>query len=287
MKEPLVTVICLCYNQAAFVEQALRSVWAQTYPRVQLIMVDDASDDNSRHVIEEMISDDPSIAFVPLTENLGHCQAFNRGLALARGDYVIDLAADDVLMPERIRRGVEALETAGDHYGVNFTDALWINEDGAELYLHSDRFPHDTIPVGDVYTEVVERFFICSPTTLFRRSVIEALGGYDESLLYEDFDFWVRSARNWRYCYTPEVLVKKRVVKNSMSQRQFSVLSPQLKSTYRVCEKIMDLNRSSDEQRALAARIRYEMTVCFRLSDIPLFFRYLRLYIRNSRMTYR
>src|SRR5690606_35035154 len=125
--------------------------------------------------------------------------------------------------------------------------------------------------------------FICSPTMMFRRNVIEALGGYDPTLHYEDFDFWVRSARRFHYCYTPEVLVKKRIVRNSMSDRQFSLLSPQLRSTYRVCEKILELNRSPEEHEALKRRVLYEMRVSLRLLHLPVFFRYLSLYRRIRR----
>jgi hypothetical protein len=113
--------------------------------------------------------------------------------------------------------------------------------------------------------------------------VIQSLGGYDEALSYEDFDFWIRSSRNFRYCYTPEALVKKRVVRNSMSHKQFTLFSAQQRSTYRVCEKIMSLNRTEDEQRVLAKRILYEMRVCLRLIDFPLLVKYMILYIKNAR----
>ena len=280
---PLVSVICLCYNQSRFVKEAIYSVMHQTYPNVQLIVVDDASTDNSVTMIEECRTQYSQIVFLPLTQNVGNCKAFNIGLGHALGEYIIDLAADDVLLQDRVCRGVEVLSQAGAEYGVHFTDADWIASDGALLYRHSDRFPHNSIPQGDVYKELIERFFICSPTMMYRGEAIRSLGGYDESLAYEDFDFWIRSSRRYRYRYTPEVLVKKRVVKGSMSQKQFSFRSRQLRSTYRVCEKIMTLNRTRDEQRALAKRIRYEISVCVRLFAFPLALKYLVLYIKNLR----
>ena len=286
MSGPVVTVICICYNQARFVKEAIDSVLAQTYPNVQLVIVDDASTDNSVEVVRKCLRDFPAIKFLPLPINSGNCKAFNSGLAHAEGKYVIDLAADDVLLPERVTEGVAALEEAGDSYGVSFSDACWMAADGKPLFKHSDKFPHDTIPQGDVYKYLISRFFICSPTMMFKASVIRSLGGYDESLRYEDFDFWIRSSRNFFYCYTPRVLVKKRVVKDSMSQRQFRLLSPQLRTTYRVCEKILALNRFVDEQRALSKRILYEMRVCLKLLHLPLVISYARLLVRNSKMRY-
>lgn len=281
---PPVSVICLCYNQSRFVKEAIISVMDQTYANVQLIVVDDASTDNSVSMIEECRKQYPQMLFFPLTENVGNCKAFNFGLRHAVGEYIIDLAADDVLLPDRVSKGIEALSEAGANYGVHFTDADWIDRDGAFLYRHSHRFPHDSIPQGDVYKDMIERFFICSPTMMYRGETIRSLGGYDESLAYEDFDFWIRSSRRYLYCYTPEVLVKKRVVKDSMSQKQFSFRSRQLRSTYRVCEKIVELNRKKDEQRALGKRIRYEISVCIRLLAFRLALKYFVLYLKNLRI---
>lgn len=286
MSLPAVTVICLCHNQGRFVREAILSVLGQTWQNTELLVVDDASTDDSVEVIREIVTRYPAISFIPLSRNVGNCKAFNHALKHATGAFVIDLAADDVLLRDRVSKGVEALVKAGDSCGINFTDADWVSEYGEHLYRHSDRFPHATIPQGNIYKELIARFFICSPTMMFRRSVLEALGGYDEDLAYEDFDFWIRSSRHFNYCYTPEVLVKKRVVKNSMSQKQFSLFSPQLKSTYRVCEKVMALNRNREEQRALGQRIMYEMRVCVRWLHFSLFWKYVRLYVKNRKMHY-
>lgn len=287
MSLPRVTIICLCHNQERFVADALASVFRQDYSNIQLLVVDDASTDESVSVIRRCLAEHAGVRFFSHRENLGNCRAFNEALVHAEGDFIIDLAADDVLLPDRVRRGVRALEKAGRKYGVNFCDADWISEDGEHLYRHSDRFPHDTIPQGDIYRDVIERFFICSPTMIFRRSVIDDLRGYDSSLAYEDFDFWIRSSRKCHYCYTPEVLVQKRVVRNSMSGKQFSMFSPQLYSTFRVCEKILALNRNRGEKEALRRRIFYEMRVCLRLFHLPLLLKYAVLYGKNERISYR
>lgn len=286
MSLPRVTVICLCHNQERFVGDAMASVFRQDYPNIQLLVVDDASADESVSVIRQRLGENPEATFFAHPENLGNCRAFNEALVHAEGEYIIDLAADDVLLPGRVRAGVQALEKAGRKFGVNFCDADWISEAGEHLYRHSDRFPHHTIPQGDIYRDLIERFFICSPTMIFRRSVIDDLQGYDPALSYEDFDFWIRSSRKYAYCYTPEVLVQKRVVRNSMSEKQFSMFDPQLHSTFRVCEKILALNRSMDEREALRRRIFYEMRVALRLFNFPLLLKYARLYRRNERVTY-
>jgi glycosyltransferase involved in cell wall biosynthesis len=286
MHGPLVTVICLCYNQQRFVEEAIESVLAQTYQNIELIIVDDASSDNSAATIKNIISKKSEIQFLPLSKNLGNCKAFNCALAISRGEYIIDLAADDILLPDRISKGVKALVNAGNSYGVNFTDAEWISEQGQNLYKHSERFPHTTIPRGNIYRDLIANFFICSPTMMYRRSVMDQLKGYDENLAYEDFDFWIRSSREFLYCYTPEVLVKKRIVSRSMSAKQFKPLNSQMKSTFMVCEKIMKLNRTQAEQSALNSRLLYEMRMSLRLLNLPLALKYLQLYFKNKSLKY-
>ena len=282
MPTPLVTVICLCYNHSKFVREAIESVLAQTYPSVQLLVVDDASTDGSTVIIRQLIEQHPAIEFIPLMQNVGNCKAFNKAFALAKGEYLIDLAADDVLLPERIALGVTALQQAGGNYGVHFSDAAWIDEAGKHLYFHSDRFPHITIPQGDIYKELISRYFICPPTVIFTREVINSLGGYDESLTYEDFDFWIRSSRKFKYTYSPTVLVKKRASENALAKEQFVQFSKHSRTTFKVCEKILMLNKTLEEQKALSGRILYEIKLNLRLLNFRTVIRYFFLWLKHK-----
>lgn len=283
---PLVSVVCLCYNQERFVEAAIQSVLSQTYKNVQLIVVDDASTDNSVAIIKSVLAGNPGIQFLELKDNLGNCKAFNLGLAQAKGFFIIDLAADDVLLPHRVEKGVQVLTEKGQGYGVHFSDAEIMDESGMHLYNHSDRVPHETIPQGEVYKDIIERYFICPPTVMFTRAVMDVLGGYDETLSYEDFDFWIRSSRAFKYAYSPEVLVKRRISKNSLGSKQFKLFSSHSESTYRVCEKIFRLNTSREEQQALQKRILYEIRLNLGLLNIGAAFKFFLLRIRNGRRKY-
>src|SRR5690349_1932030 len=221
MQQPLVSVICLCYNHQQFVQEAIESVFRQTYPNLQIIVVDDASTDNSVREIEKTIAAAPHVQFLPLKQNLGNCKAFNAGLALAKGDYIIDFATDDLMMPERIEHQVRFFSSFDESYGVNFTDAVYIDINGKIFRRHYDHLRSkgliDHVPEGDVYSFVVGTYFISSPTMMIRRQVLEALGGYDETLAYEDFDFWVRSSRTFKYCFLDEKLTCVRRTNASMS----------------------------------------------------------------------
>ncbi len=282
----LVTVICLCHNHKAYVGDALDSVLNQTHAEVQLIVIDDDSTDGSKGVIENFVNQYPDIEYIDLLKNVGSCKAFNIALRKAKGDFIIDLAADDVLLPERIQEGLTCFEKAGDGYGLQFSDARMTDSAGNTLSLHSDRFPHESIPQGDIYKDLIERYFICSPTMMFRKILIDELGGYDEQLSYEDFDLWIRSARKWKFCYSPKVLVAKRVLPASLSAKQFKIGSPHQYSTYLICKKILNLNRTKAEQQALHKRLRYEIRLNLRLLNWSLAVKYFLLIFKNNKMSY-
>jgi glycosyltransferase involved in cell wall biosynthesis len=256
------------------VKEAIESVLAQTYDNIELIVVDDASTDNSAAIIKDIISDHPGIKFIGLTSNVGNCAAFNKGWKASSGEFIIDLAADDLLYPDRIQKGVTDSLKHDDIYAVQFGDAEFINEAGETVGFHSDRFPHHTVPAGDVYKHVIERYFICSPSMFVRRSVFEKLNGYDETLAYEDFDFWIRSSRDFWYFYCPTVLVKKRIVKGSMSDQQFKKGNSQQLSTYRVCEKIRQLNKTGEEDAAMDVRLLYELRKAIGRFDLGMAWKY-------------
>ncbi len=106
MEKPLVSVICLCYNHRRFVREAVESVLNQSYKNIQVIVADDASTDNSVEEIQSLKAPYPSIELLLLPKNLGNCKAFNEALKLAKGEFVIDFATDDVMMPDRIEKQV-------------------------------------------------------------------------------------------------------------------------------------------------------------------------------------
>jgi len=277
MTPPLVTVICVCYNHARFVTEALDSVIHQTYPHVELIVIDDGSTDGSGKVIKKWIANHPEATLILNGKNIGYCKTFNKAYKISKGEFIIDLSADDWLMPHRVEEGVQILEKSGTDYGVTFSDAQYMDEQGNPLRLHSDKYPHATIPSGDVYQDVIERYFICSPTMMFRKSVLESLQGYDESLAFEDFDFWIRASRNFKFIYLPKVLVRKRVVATSMSSKQFERSDPQRWSTLEVCKKSKALNRTYEENRALKRRLWYEVWVSLKSFDFNLAYSFWKL----------
>ncbi|MGK7392209.1 MAG: glycosyltransferase family 2 protein [Candidatus Cyclobacteriaceae bacterium M2_1C_046] len=280
-RNPLVTIICLCYNHRRFIKEAIESVLVQTYDNIELIIIDDASTDGSQEVIEQIIDSHPEIKYFPLKENRGNCRAFNYGLTHAKGEFIIDFAADDIFKPNRIEEGVNGFIEKGPEYGVNFSDAEIINEDGdyiKNFYLRYDSKLSPKISQGYVYADLLERYFICPPTLMCRKIVFDKLNGYDESLAYEDFDFLLRAAKKYKFFFTDQVLVERRIVEGSMSSLQYKKGSAQMWSTYQICKKAKQLNSNKKEDNALKKRIIYEARKSLETGDLKLFYRYIKLY---------
>lgn len=279
MTTPLVSVICLCHNQEKFVQEAISSVLTQTYGHIELIVVDDGSTDGSKQSVRDGIKNTKAL-FIDLEDNLGNCTAFNKGFSKCTGEYVIDLAADDMLLPNRIEEGIRDFNHSPES-GVHFSDAFIMNENGQALRTHYQRGPDGSlqgiVPEGDVYEDLIKTYFICPPTMMVKREVLEHLGGYDETLTYEDFDFWIRSSRYFRYLFNKAPLVKKRMVKKSLGSAQFTFRSLHLQTTYTVCEKAFRLNRSPQEDQALIQRINYEIRQCVKTFNFSLIPKYTRL----------
>jgi len=272
---PKVSVICLCYNQAPYLKTAFQSIQDQTYQNLETILVDDGSTDGSDQIIRELKAVHPELLTLISEKNLGNCSAFNKAFQLSSGDFIIDLAADDVLMPDRVKSGVEDFFAADKQVGVLYSDAWLIDEKGNEIGRHSKQV--ETSPEGNIYKHLITSYFINPVSMMMKREVLVQLGGYDEALTYEDFDFWIRSSRNWKYKYNPRALVKKRVVRRSLSKSQKQLFNKHQQSTYQVCRKIRDLNRTQDENDVLKSRIRYEMKQCLLAGNLNLIVQYQKL----------
>ena len=167
------------------------------------------------------------------------------------------------------REACEEMESLGEGYGVTFSNADYIDACSKVIGNHNEILRAkrliSEIPEGDVFEMVLRRYFICTPTMLIKKEIFDRIGGYDETLAYEDFDFWVRSSRYYKYAYIDEVLMQKRKLPNSMSAMRYKHhLNGQLKSVFTVCQKAYSLCKTMEERNALLARLAYEHRQCMR-----------------------
>lgn len=269
---PLVTIVALCHNHARFLRPALDSILTQTYPNLEVILVDDGSTDESVAVLREYAAAHPEWQTLFIEQNVGNCAAFNQALARTHGQYVIDFATDDVLLPERVTRQVTVFEQLPADYGTVYSNVKLVDEAGQfQRLFYTPTATGQLQPTpasGWVFEQVLRRFFISAPSMMMRRATLEALGGYDETLAYEDFDFWVRASRNWQFHYQDEVLTEKRLHPRSKSAQSYRPHDPLVASTVLICRKAAALCRTPAEWDALAVRLRWELRQAARWGNL-------------------
>ncbi len=287
-ENPLVTIICLSYNHEKFVLETLNSVVNQNYSPIELIIVDDRSTDTTKSIIENWLLCHSDVHFIANEENLGNTKSFNNALKIAKGNYIIDLAADDLLIPNGIQMQLEAFQnSAYKNLGIVYGNAEIINENGS---FNSYYFPVDAYEnvitkrkTGDIYeTVLLSGDSICSVSTLIKKEVFDFLGGYDETLGYEDLDSWIRASRVFEFDFIDAVLIKKRIVSNSLGTHFLKKKNKINVSTYKILRKALKLNRSKMEDLALQKRVHYEIIHSLKNRSFNLFLKNIGLRIEIS-----
>ena len=205
----LVSVVIPSYNHARFLGEAIQSVLAQTYPRVEIIVVDDGSGDNTAEVAAMY----PSVQYVR-QNNQGLAAARNTGLRASHGDILVFLDADDRLMPESLEQGVQHLLNSPESAFVSGR-YRYIKEDGSIMHEYSQE-PADPDP----YAAFLQGNYIgMHATVAYRRAAIEAEGGFNPALpACEDYDLYLRIARSHPVSVHNHVVAEYRQHGNNLSR---------------------------------------------------------------------
>lgn len=195
---PLVTVIVPAYNCAHFLPEALDSILAQQYPNLEVIVVDDGSNDESADIAEAY----GTPVRVIRQANRGPAAARNRGAHEAHGKYLAFLDGDDVWLPGKLLAQIQCFisnEKIGIVYGKfkRWPKNAAGNYPPKETFITSEQNNViDESGSGWIYHQLLLESIIFISTAVIPRSLFEKLGGFDESLrVGEDYDFWLRASR--------------------------------------------------------------------------------------------
>jgi glycosyltransferase involved in cell wall biosynthesis len=191
-----VSVVIPCYNQARFLGEAMESVLSQGYTDFEIIVVDDGSKDGTQEVAAGYAKESSRVRLVS-QENRGLAAARNRGLAEARGEYVVFLDSDDRLVGGALEVGVRELEA---HPECAFASGICrkITADGS-VVPGWEQFR----VMDDPYLELLRSCPVYVPAVMYRRSVFDAVGGFDTSYrAAEDYDLYYRILERFPvYCH--------------------------------------------------------------------------------------
>jgi len=218
MKSPLVSVIIPAYNVAAYLPATIGSVLAQTYPSVEIVVVDDGSTDDTADVLAPY-AQERKIIFLRQA-NAGVAAARNAALRVAKGEFVALLDADDLFMPKKIERQVAYL-MAHPACDVSCCDIFHFFDGEPEKLF---RFGGVDYSGDDVFPNLLRRSFINPLTVVMRRSAVDRIGFFNERYHgTEDYDFFLRLAyAGARFEHLAETLGKYRMRRDGLSYKPAS-----------------------------------------------------------------
>jgi len=180
MSDPLVSIIVPCYKQAQYLPETLDSVMAQTYSNWECVIVNDGSPDNTEEVAQSYCKKDQRFKYV-YRENGGLAAARNTGIRNSKGEFILPLDSDDIILPTFLEKTVNAM--------INNPNAKLACSDAEHFGAKNDKWP---IAEYSYTSLLFSNPFVC--TSLFRRKDYDRTNGYNEKMKkgWEDWDFWLQ-----------------------------------------------------------------------------------------------
>ncbi len=196
---PRVSIVIPTYNRRQYLQRAIDSVTAQVFTDFELLIVDDASTDDTASFVESF--SDRRIRYHRHDVNRGAPAARNTGLRLATGEFVAFLDSDNEWLPQRIEKQVELFSRLPDSVGVVYANNKVLNE-----INHTETVWAFGLR-GNLYKEFLRRPFIDFITPLIRKSCFDKIGMMDENVpSYQEWDTFLRLAKHYEFEFVPEVL---------------------------------------------------------------------------------
>lgn len=207
---PTISVVIPCYNAEPYIAAAIRSVFLQDWPSIEIIVVDDGSKDNSAKVVADTF---PTVKLVQQS-NQGVAAARNTGIAIATGEWIAFLDADDIWLAGKLSQQWAQLQ-ANPGVRMNYTAwHVWQSIDAApstgllqQLEARSFDAQAWVGATGWVYNDLLLDCVVWTSTVLAHRSVFEEVGNFDVTLrIGEDYDLWLRASRVTQILRVPQPL---------------------------------------------------------------------------------
>lgn len=221
-EEALVSIIMPAYNCEKYVGEAINSVINQTYKKWELIVVDDGSKDNTIKILGEISKKDSRIHFIKNEKNQGVSATRNRGISLAKGDWIAFLDSDDMWEKTKLEKQIKYAEKTSAEF--LFTGSSYINEDG-EYYKGIFEVPQKV-----TYKKLRNQNVISCSSVLIRKRFFDDIK-MEKDDMHEDYAVWLRVLKTGISAYgINEPLLIYRISRNSKSGNKLKTI----KMTYKV-----------------------------------------------------
>ncbi|HEX3008562.1 MAG TPA: glycosyltransferase family 2 protein [Bacteroidales bacterium] len=204
MKEPLVSVIIPTYNREHLIVKAIDSVMKQTFQDFEILIIDDASTDNTIQVLKNL--NNPKVQYYQLEKNGGQCIARNYGIKRAKGKYIAFLDSDDEWLPHKLEKQIECFSKGPKNLGSVYSYSY-----SKDMIKNRTTLIQGNYYRGNIYNKLIQGF--CPPTPslfMIKKEALEKVNYFDEKLItFVDLDLHIRIAKNYLFDYVEEPLIIK------------------------------------------------------------------------------
>jgi len=204
---PKVSIITITFNREAYILQTIDSVLAQSFKDWEMIIIDDASTDNTEKVVKKYIDGESRIKYFKNEKNLGIAKTRNRGLELATGTYIAPLDSDDIWLDvNKLQKQVDFLDINKDYCMLG----------GGIMRIDAESKPLKKV-LYPVYDSLIRKIILQfnpfpQSTLLFRKDIAQSCGGYsDKYKICDDYDLWLKMGLKSKFTNIPQVLAGYRV----------------------------------------------------------------------------
>ncbi len=198
-----VSVVIPVFNREGFIYQSVLSVLNQTYKNLELLIIDDASSDDTYFSIFHLI-DNRKVCYYLLNENRGVSFARNYGVKKAKGEFIAFLDSDDLWLPEKLEKQIKYMSE--NNFKICQTDEIWIRNNR----FVNPKAKHKKIE-GDIFLKSLQLCIVSPSAVVIHREIFQNIGTFDENMLAcEDYDLWLRVSLKYKVGLLNEKLIIKR-----------------------------------------------------------------------------
>lgn len=275
MRKPLVSVVINTRNRCKILPRAIESVIGQTYSNIELIIVDGHSTDETKAVVSAYQNKVANLKYLYVdNEDMSAAQCLNMGFRDSKGEFIAILDDDDEYLPSKIEKQVELFVNSSERVGIIY---CWeeFYDDRKKIKLHENK-PNVK---GNAYFRLLERSCVGGGTTMmFRKSVIDLIGGFDESIRFgADYQFNINVAKYYEHDFVPEILVRTHI--NHGYERMTSMKLPTMKyiDYIEYVEKILHDHNDAFEKKPTLRYYHYRNILhsAAKIKNWKIFYKYL------------
>lgn len=253
---PKVDIVVPCYNYGRFLEACVRSVLDQSVTDLRVLIIDDASSDNSVAVANALAAADERVTVIAHAQNQGHIDTYNEGIAWARADYFLLLSADDLLVPGALERAIRVLDS-NPEIVMTYGECITWNDQSPLPQIGGQPFSYYRCDIVSEMCRTASNL-VQTPTAIVRTSTQKKIGGYRKSLPHAgDLEMWLRFGGRGPVAFIGAVQAIYRKHTTAMSNSYHAVVLTELQQRKAAFDAFLsgECDKPASERAALQRQV--------------------------------